>query len=175
MSYGRFAGFLAATVLSLACATNAQAEISISVTIAPPELPVYEQPPVPGPGFLWAPGYWAYQDHDYYWVPPPGSSRRKPASSGLPGTGRHPGTASHGTTATGRRKWASTAASSTGSVTGASATKAADGSAASFSTIAPSTTCPIRASQMSTTRRSSITSPSTTSVTTAARAAPTRA
>src|SRR5450631_3566902 len=69
MSYGRFAGFLAATVLSLACATNAQAEISISVTIAPPELPVYEQPPVPGPGFLWAPGYWAYQDRDYYWVP----------------------------------------------------------------------------------------------------------
>src|SRR5580658_10513503 len=30
---------------------------------------VYEQPPVPGPGFLWAPGYWAWGDGDYYWVP----------------------------------------------------------------------------------------------------------
>src|SRR6202158_2360966 len=66
MTYGRFAGFLAATVLSLACAANAQAEISISVTIAPPELPVYEQPPVPGPGYLWTPGYWAYGPYNEF-------------------------------------------------------------------------------------------------------------
>ncbi len=44
-------------------------QIGISVTFEPPELPVYEQPPVPGDGYLWNPGYWAYDDEDYYWVP----------------------------------------------------------------------------------------------------------
>jgi hypothetical protein len=34
-------------------------------------LPVYEQPICPGDGYLWTPGYWAYDDSvsDYYWVP----------------------------------------------------------------------------------------------------------
>ena len=45
------------------------AQISISVAFAPPALPVYEQPLVPGDGYLWIPGYWAYADDDYYWVP----------------------------------------------------------------------------------------------------------
>ena len=27
---------------------------------APPALPAYDQPPIPGPGYLWTPGYWAY-------------------------------------------------------------------------------------------------------------------
>ncbi len=37
----------------------------------PPELPVYEQPPIPDEGYLWTPGYWAWSDdiQDYYWVP----------------------------------------------------------------------------------------------------------
>ena len=44
--------------------------LSISVGIAPPELPVYVQPPCPTEGYLWQPGYWAYDDADgYYWVP----------------------------------------------------------------------------------------------------------
>src|SRR5271154_5884935 len=42
---------------------------SISITIAPPPLPVYEQPSCPGDGFLWVPGYWAYGDDGYFWVP----------------------------------------------------------------------------------------------------------
>jgi hypothetical protein len=41
----------------------------ISITIAPPALPVYDQPECPGDGYLWTPGYWAYGDDDYYWVP----------------------------------------------------------------------------------------------------------
>jgi hypothetical protein len=41
----------------------------ISITIAPPELPVYEQPPIPAPGYLWSPGYWAYGPDGYFWVP----------------------------------------------------------------------------------------------------------
>jgi hypothetical protein len=45
------------------------AQVGISITIAPPPLPVYEQPPVPGPGYLWTPGYWAYGRDGYFWVP----------------------------------------------------------------------------------------------------------
>jgi len=37
-------------------------------TIAPPELPAYEQPMCPGDGYIWTPGYWAW-DGEYYWVP----------------------------------------------------------------------------------------------------------
>ena len=40
-----------------------------SVTIAPPELPVYEQPAIPAPGYIWSPGYWAYGSEGYFWVP----------------------------------------------------------------------------------------------------------
>lgn len=46
-----------------------QIGISITATIAPPELPEYSQPPCPVDGYLWTPGYWAYDDGDYYWVP----------------------------------------------------------------------------------------------------------
>ncbi len=43
--------------------------VGVSVKVAPPELPVYEQPECPGDGYIWTPGYWAYGDDDYYWVP----------------------------------------------------------------------------------------------------------
>jgi len=38
---------------------------------APPPLPVYDQPPMPAPGYIWTPGYWDWgdDDSDYYWVP----------------------------------------------------------------------------------------------------------
>ena len=45
------------------------AETFVSVAIAPPALPVYVQPAVPGPGYLWIPGYWAYGPAGYFWVP----------------------------------------------------------------------------------------------------------
>jgi len=45
-------------------------DIGISIRIGPPALPVYAQPLCPGPGYIWAPGYWAYDPVDgYYWVP----------------------------------------------------------------------------------------------------------
>jgi hypothetical protein len=53
----------------LAMGSLAQAQIGVSITIAPPALPVYEQPICPGDGYLWTPGYWAYGDDGYYWVP----------------------------------------------------------------------------------------------------------
>jgi hypothetical protein len=45
------------------------AGVFVSVGFAPPVLPVYEQPPCPEPGWMWTPGYWAYGDDGYYWVP----------------------------------------------------------------------------------------------------------
>jgi hypothetical protein len=48
----------------------AQVAVGVSITVAPPVLPVYDQPPLPGPGYIWTPGYWAWSDDgDYYWVP----------------------------------------------------------------------------------------------------------
>jgi len=48
----------------------AQIGIGISVNFGPPPLPIYEQPICPADGYLWTPGYWAYDDDDgYYWVP----------------------------------------------------------------------------------------------------------
>jgi WXXGXW repeat (2 copies) len=48
----------------------AQIGVGISVNFGPPALPVYEQPICPADGYLWTPGYWAYDDDDgYYWVP----------------------------------------------------------------------------------------------------------
>ena len=41
----------------------------LSITIAPPALPVYVQPAIPEPGYIWTPGYWAYGDAGYFWVP----------------------------------------------------------------------------------------------------------
>jgi hypothetical protein len=38
-------------------------------TQAPPPLPEYDQPPAPGSGYIWTPGYWAWGPSGYYWVP----------------------------------------------------------------------------------------------------------
>lgn len=48
---------------------SSSAFVAVSVAIAPPVIPVYEQPLCPAPGYIWTPGYWAYGDVGYYWVP----------------------------------------------------------------------------------------------------------
>jgi hypothetical protein len=48
---------------------SAQIAVGVSIGIAPPALPVYEQPPCPVAGYLWTPGYWGYQHAGYFWVP----------------------------------------------------------------------------------------------------------
>jgi hypothetical protein len=54
----------------LSSPASAQIGVGISVRVGPPALPIYEQPICPGPGYLWTPGYWAWDDDDgYYWVP----------------------------------------------------------------------------------------------------------
>ena len=48
----------------------AQLDVVITVDVTPPPLPVYDQPLIPAPGYLWVPGYWAWDDDvGYYWVP----------------------------------------------------------------------------------------------------------
>ena len=58
-------------LVTLAMPSPQFAQFAISITIAPPMLPVYEQPVIPGPGYLWTPGYWAWSPDEggYYWVP----------------------------------------------------------------------------------------------------------
>ncbi len=64
---------IAASILALtaivAVPMPARAEVFVSVTFAPPPLPVYAQPVIPGPGYIWTPGYWAWGGDGYYWVP----------------------------------------------------------------------------------------------------------
>jgi hypothetical protein len=61
---------LAVVILSLSATSFSQIAVGISVRIGPPALPVYAQPLCPGPGMMWTPGYWAWDDDDgYYWVP----------------------------------------------------------------------------------------------------------
>jgi WXXGXW repeat (2 copies) len=50
---------------------HAQIAIDVSVDVPPPPLPYYEQPVIPAEGYIWAPGYWAWDTValDYYWVP----------------------------------------------------------------------------------------------------------
>jgi len=65
-----FAFALAISALSHAPQALAQIDVSVSSDVEPPPLPLYEQPPIPDPGYIWAPGYWAWSDDvGYYWVP----------------------------------------------------------------------------------------------------------
>ena len=58
-----------AALAALPAIASAGVFIGVSVNLAPPPLPVYVQPPCPQPGYLWVPGYWAWNDGAYYWVP----------------------------------------------------------------------------------------------------------
>jgi WXXGXW repeat (2 copies) len=64
-----FASLFFAVVMLMVLPGASFAQIGISVSIGPPPLPVYEQPPCPSEGYIWTPGYWAYGDDGYYWVP----------------------------------------------------------------------------------------------------------
>ena len=62
---------LAFTVFTIPALSSADVAVGVSVAIAPPDLPVYDQPVCPGDGYIWTPGYWAWNPTfaDYYWVP----------------------------------------------------------------------------------------------------------
>jgi hypothetical protein len=66
-----FAVLLAFPALTIPAQASPGVGVAVSVAIAPPDLPVYAQPPCPGDGYIWTPGYWAWDPDfaDYYWVP----------------------------------------------------------------------------------------------------------
>ena len=61
----------AAVVVAPAAAQTAACGPIVLADTPPPPLPIYEQPPIPSPGYIWSPGYWAWDPDqaDYYWVP----------------------------------------------------------------------------------------------------------
>ncbi|HET7929795.1 MAG TPA: YXWGXW repeat-containing protein [Rhodanobacteraceae bacterium] len=63
------AGLMASPMLALPPPAAAGVSIGVSIGIAPPALPVYEQPMAPAAGYIWTPGYWAWSGNGYYWVP----------------------------------------------------------------------------------------------------------
>ncbi|MFI5001313.1 MAG: YXWGXW repeat-containing protein [Reyranellales bacterium] len=69
---------LAATAISTSAAVApaifspaaAQASLNFGVTIGtPPPEPVYEAVPVPRAGYVWAPGYWRWENERHVWAP----------------------------------------------------------------------------------------------------------
>lgn len=49
---------------------SSQAQVICTGNVSPPpELPVYDQPPMPEPGYIWTPGYWGGGPLGYFWVP----------------------------------------------------------------------------------------------------------
>jgi WXXGXW repeat (2 copies) len=77
----RFFRTLLFAFVMLCMSAAAFARIGVVITVAPPPLPVYEQPICPGDGYLWTPGYWAW-DLDY------GSRSRFPLDARILGLGR---------------------------------------------------------------------------------------
>src|SRR5512143_2582441 len=59
---------VAVVMLAAPAVSSARVALGVSVYIAPPALPIYIQPPCPGPDYIWTPGYWAWDpDIGYYW------------------------------------------------------------------------------------------------------------
>lgn len=54
------------SMFMLALPRESSAQIIFSINIAPPPLPVYEQPLCPGDGYIWTPGYWAYAADGFF-------------------------------------------------------------------------------------------------------------
>jgi DNA segregation ATPase FtsK/SpoIIIE-like protein len=67
----RFIRTLVVGLVVVVMSAAAFAQVGLMITIAPPPLPVYEQPVCPEEGYIWTPGFWAYDSDidDYYWVP----------------------------------------------------------------------------------------------------------
>jgi hypothetical protein len=64
-----FRSFFLVALVFLVTASFYPAQVAVVVRIGPPPLPVYDQPICPGEGYLWTPGYWAWDEEEYYWVP----------------------------------------------------------------------------------------------------------
>ncbi|MGA2537828.1 MAG: hypothetical protein ABSF53_17555 [Terracidiphilus sp.] len=65
----RSARLLLLALLVCAIPASSYAGVFVSINFGPPVLPVYVQPVCPEPNLIWTPGYWAYGDEGYFWVP----------------------------------------------------------------------------------------------------------
>ena len=106
----------------------------------PPPLPEYSQPPSPGYGYLWTPGYWSYAPQGYYWVPGAWRGRLKWASCGRPDIGDSLAACINTITAFGANMSATTAALTMDSATSAPAIRAGIGAEIGSTITVPSTT-----------------------------------
>ena len=70
---------IAFCVIAVPATSSAQVFVSFSL-LAPPPLPVYQQPQLVNPNYIWTPGYWAYGSSGYYWV---AGSWEQPPQAGL--------------------------------------------------------------------------------------------
>jgi hypothetical protein len=62
---------LAILMMAVPNTLHAQVHVGVAIAVAPPPIPVYDQPVCPGDGYFWTPGYWDYDYDagDYFWVP----------------------------------------------------------------------------------------------------------
>lgn len=68
MRYFRILLLAAAALTAFSVPATARAQVYISL-MAPPLLPDYTQPALTVPNSIWQPGYWAWGQDGYYWVP----------------------------------------------------------------------------------------------------------
>ena len=112
----------ALTAIVAPTASYAQAMLGPCIALAPPELPVYEQPAIPAGGYPWTPGHRAYGEAGYFWV---SGTWVQPPMVGVLSTPRYWGWSGYAFNA---GDWgptsASTAASTTGSARAATAIEA---------------------------------------------------
>src|SRR5579862_1075886 len=59
----------AALFVALPAQSLAQLYVGVGISVPPPAIPVYQQPMLENPNYMWTPGYWAWGSGGYYWVP----------------------------------------------------------------------------------------------------------
>src|SRR5271154_5253566 len=92
-----------------ACGGGGGGGYAIQAEEPPPPMPVYDQPPIPEPGYLWTPGYWSYNGVDYYWAPGTWIEPPQPGVLWTPGYWASWAAPTFSTEAIGDRTWAFTA------------------------------------------------------------------
>jgi hypothetical protein len=68
-SYEPYPAYQPAPVDTSAAPVPAGDETEEEANEAPPPIPVYDQPPCPGDGYVWTPGVWRWGAEGYFWVP----------------------------------------------------------------------------------------------------------